>query len=174
MFFVWAAPFIFLTSGVNSTIGLHSIHFLNGTKNGCIDGTCKRNLNYTENYLKPRMHSSRMRTVRSSSRLLWGGGVCPVVGGVSQHALEQTPAPLWTEWLTDRCKNITFPQLRLRTVISIHCGFNRTNQTIAGCLGVHVSRRPVSHNTRWQRVRHLRSRRDALLVLQLCLLLCGE
>ena len=26
-------------------------------------------------------------------------------------------APLWTEWLIDRCENITFPQLRLRTVI---------------------------------------------------------
>ena len=24
--------------------------------------------------------------------------------------------PLWTEWLTDGCKNITFPQLRLRAV----------------------------------------------------------
>ena len=42
------------------------------------------------------MHSSRMGTVRSSSRLLGGvslgvcqGSVCP--GGVSQHALGQTP-----------------------------------------------------------------------------------
>ena len=52
-----------------------------------------------------------MRTVRSSSRRL--GGLPR--GGVSQHALEQNP-PLWTEWLTDRCKNITFPQIRLRTV----------------------------------------------------------
>ena len=26
------------------------------------------------------------------------------------------PFPLWTEWLTDRCKNITFPQLSLRAV----------------------------------------------------------
>ena len=24
--------------------------------------------------------------------------------------------PMWTEWLTHRCKNITFPQLRLRAV----------------------------------------------------------
>ena len=24
--------------------------------------------------------------------------------------------PLWTEWLADRCKNITFPQLRLRAI----------------------------------------------------------
>ena len=30
------------------------------------------------------------------------GGVC-----VSQHAMGQA-SPLWTEWLTDRCKNITF------------------------------------------------------------------
>ena len=36
-------------------------------------------------------------------------------GVVSQHALGQTP--LLTEWLTDRCKNITFAT-SLRTVIS--------------------------------------------------------
>ena len=54
-----------------------------------------------------RMHSSRMRTVRSSTRLLGGGvsarggvclgGVCLGVsarGGVSQHALGQTPPPV--------------------------------------------------------------------------------
>ena len=29
------------------------------------------------------------------------------------------PCPLWTEWLTDRYKNITFPQLRLRAVIKM-------------------------------------------------------
>ena len=63
-----------------------------------------------------RMHSSGMRTVRNSSRLLGGGGACsgrcllwgvpaPRVGecllwwgsapgGVSQHALRQTPPPV--------------------------------------------------------------------------------
>ena len=38
----------------------------------------------------------------------WGDvypGVC-----ASQHAMGQTPPPLWTEWLTDRYKNITLPQ----------------------------------------------------------------
>ena len=87
--------------------------------------------------IKIRMHSSRMRTVRSSSRLLLGGGFC--LGGsargglsaqgrcqpggclpkgvcVSQHALGQTPSP--PNRMTDTCKNITLPQLRLRTVIS--------------------------------------------------------
>ena len=84
------------------------------------------------------MHSRRMRTVRSSSRLLGGGclppggGVCPswgvypgdvypggcLPGGcVSQHALRQTPP--CTKFLTHACENITFPQLRLPTVISI-------------------------------------------------------
>ena len=78
-----------------------------------------------------------MRTVGCSSRLPAGGvclprgvspkgvaqrvsaqgGVCPGgclprEGCVSQYALRQIP-PLWTEWLTDGCKNITFPQLRL-------------------------------------------------------------
>ena len=76
------------------------------------------------------MHSSRMRTVRSSSRLL---------GGVCLSACWDTPLQAWT-WtppgpghplglgldtpahvnrMTDRCKNITIPQLRLRTVITL-------------------------------------------------------
>ena len=38
-----------------------------------------------------------------------GGGVC--AGG----CITACTPPLWTEWLTDRCKNITFPQLRLQT-----------------------------------------------------------
>ena len=33
-------------------------------------------------------------------------------------ACTEADTPLWTEWLTDRCKNITFPQLRLRMVIN--------------------------------------------------------
>ena len=112
-----------------------------------------------------RMHSSRMRTVRNSSRLLGEGGTCP--GGVPAHGgctclgvylvPEDVPAegctwsrevylpggctcwggvvylapggylprgapaqvlPPWTEWLTDRCKNITFATW-LRTVIKL-------------------------------------------------------
>ena len=44
------------------------------------------------NQFEIRIHSSRMRTVRNSSRLLGGKGVCLVPGGVvSQHALRQTP-----------------------------------------------------------------------------------
>ena len=42
------------------------------------------------------------------------GAVC--LGVYAPIACWDTP-PLWTEWLTDRCKNITFPQLRLRAVI---------------------------------------------------------
>ena len=37
-------------------------------------------------------------------------GVCPG-GGVCVHL------PLWTEFLTHACENITFPQLRFRTVM---------------------------------------------------------
>ena len=70
--------------------------------------------------------------------IVWtaSSGVCPLGGclprgshqkGVSAQrgclprgcipaCTEADPPPLWTEWLTDRCKNITFPQLRLRTV----------------------------------------------------------
>ena len=42
--------------------------------------------------------------------LIWGG-VCSR-WGVSQHALRQTPSPLWTEFLTHACENITLVQLR--------------------------------------------------------------
>ena len=35
-----------------------------------------------------------------------------LLGDVSQHTLRQTPPPLWTEWLSDACENITLPQLR--------------------------------------------------------------
>ena len=72
------------------------------------------------------MHSSRMRTVCSSSRLLPGGCVCfrggcvcflvgvCFLGGVypSMHWGRHPPV----DRMTDRCKNITFPQIRLRTV----------------------------------------------------------
>ena len=48
-----------------------------------------------------------------------GGGVCP--GGSARRGdicLGCTPPPMWTEFLTHACENITFPQLRLQTVIS--------------------------------------------------------
>ena len=90
----------------------------------------------TSNY-QPRMHSSRMRTVRWSVRLgagglpwghvcLWGlpregvclGGVCPgecLPRGSAQGCLPRgcTPPPCGQ---TNTCKNITFLQLLLRTV----------------------------------------------------------
>ena len=73
------------------------------------------------------MHSSRMRTVRSSSRLLGGvsapsgvsarGGVCPqgglLLGGGIPACTEADSPPCGQ---TDRCKNITFVT-SLRTVI---------------------------------------------------------
>ena len=92
-----------------------------------------RNLYLTLTLQAKRMHSSRMRTIRNSSRLLGGclvlggvpapGGVpgpggCLLRGGdwcwgvVSQHALRQTPP---VNRMTDRCKNITFAT-SLRTV----------------------------------------------------------
>ena len=69
-----------------------------------------------------RMHSSRMRIVRCSGRLLGGGGVSAwgVVsahGGLPGGGVCQTPhTPPRTEFLTHACENITFPQLLLRTV----------------------------------------------------------
>ena len=82
------------------------------------------------NIFKTSIHSSRMRTVRSSGRLL-GGEVCPggMVSAGGGGCLPRVvsawgvciPACTWADPLsvgrmTDRCKNITFPQLRLRTV----------------------------------------------------------
>ena len=68
-----------------------------------------------------------------SRRGVWPGGVCPgsvclgcvCPGGVSpggclpREGLPQCMlgyTPLWTEFCTHTCENITFPQLRLRTV----------------------------------------------------------
>ena len=74
---------------------------------------------------KTRMHSSRMRTVRCSGRLLGQGGVCPgrvsawggcLLGGGCLPDGCTPPFPLWTKFLTHACENITFLQLRLRTV----------------------------------------------------------
>ena len=45
-----------------------------------------------------------------------GGGGCLLQGVVSQHALRQTPSHLWTEWMTDRCKNITLATTSLQPV----------------------------------------------------------
>ena len=76
---------------------------------------------------RTRMHSSRMRTVCNSSRLLegvsapgrgaWSGGVCSggclVPGGGITACTEADPP---VNRMTDTCKNITFAT-SLRTVI---------------------------------------------------------
>ena len=41
--------------------------------------------------------------------LLWGGGI---------PACTEADTPLWTEWMTDRCKNITLTTTSLRPVIN--------------------------------------------------------
>ena len=75
-----------------------------------------------------------MRTARFSVHLRRGSaywGVCP--GGCTPplppaHCMLGYTPPPWTEWLTNRCKNFTFPQLRLRMVnimdiLAIFCSF---------------------------------------------------
>ena len=50
------------------------------------------------------------------------GCVCPgcVTRGCTPPDPEpEPPLPLWAEWLTDRCKNITLPQLRLLAVKNV-------------------------------------------------------
>ena len=61
------------------------------------------------------MHSSRMRTVRCSG-CLRAEGVSTQMG---VSAWWGTPPPV--NRITHRCENIAFPQLRLRTVISLDC-----------------------------------------------------
>ena len=82
----------------------------------------------SQRLIKTRMHSSRMRTVRCSSRLLGEGvvsargclpggggylprGVCP--GGCLPHTSSPTP---WTEWQT--LWKYYLAEIMLRTVIS--------------------------------------------------------
>ena len=74
--------------------------------------------------LQTRMHSSRMRTARSSSRP--GGlhqappGPDPPGPGTppgTRHPPGSGPPPPPVNRITDTCKNITFPQLRLWAVI---------------------------------------------------------
>ena len=46
--------------------------------------------------------------------LVWEGCTCPRVylsRGVCIPACTEADTPLWTEWLTDACENITLPQL---------------------------------------------------------------
>ena len=110
---------------------------------------------------KKRMHYSRMRTVRCSSHLgrmsargcvsAHGGclngrvgclageclpnGVSAWHGGMSAWGVSAwqgcTSPPLWTEFLTQTCENITFPQLRLRTVkMPVNLNFVSTNLSV--------------------------------------------
>ena len=87
-------------------------------------GNCL-NLKYASKQLskKTKMHSSRMYTVRCSSRLLGGGGLCP--GESAQGGVCQTPP---VNRMTDACENITLPQTTLRTVITtendVQCNIN--------------------------------------------------
>ena len=64
-----------------------------------------------------------MHTIRWGESA-WGGGVC--LGGSAWGCLPRGvstwgvyTSPLWIEFLTHACENITFPQLRLRTVIKL-------------------------------------------------------
>ena len=48
-----------------------------------------------------------MRTVRCSGRLM--RGVYPGGGCLLSAVSDTSPPPLWTEFLTHACENITFP-----------------------------------------------------------------
>ena len=82
-----------------------------------------------ENKTKARMHSSRMRTVSCNGCLggAWGCVCVPrglsgqggfLAWGVYPLGPRGKHSPLWTEFLTHACENITFSQLLLPTVIN--------------------------------------------------------
>ena len=97
---------------------------------------CWPNRKIVKHSMWTKKHSSRMLTAVAvgggvcfweggSGGVSAQGGVCPggVCPGVSARggvypSMHWADTPLWTEWLTDRCKNITFLQLRLRAVIT--------------------------------------------------------
>ena len=95
---------------------------------------------FSKKYMKTRMHSSRMRTVRllivsCSIPCISGGGFCPTPHDAEPLPRMQTPrwmqtplvmwpvmhagkpTPLWIEGMIHACENITFPQLLLRAVM---------------------------------------------------------
>ena len=65
--------------------------------------------------LNTRMHSSRMRTAHSSTVL---GGSPWQRPPWTETPLDRDPPPRVNR-ITDRCKNITFPQLHLQAVINL-------------------------------------------------------
>ena len=127
------------------------------------------------------MHSSRMRAVRSSSRLLgmclprgvsaggesgWRGVCLGGVGGcLPGGCLSRGSIPACTgadttpvDRMPDRCKNITFPPLRLRTVIK-PISPNHFSWTGFGINGQHASSRHP-HGSQQKICQILRPRRQ--------------
>ena len=76
-------------------------------KSLCKKSVLNKEIRRTNFSFLTRMHTSGMRTdglLTVSEHALWPGGcTCPGEGCTCPG----TPPP-WTEWLTDRCKNITF------------------------------------------------------------------
>ena len=56
--------------------------------------------------------------------------------------------PPWTEWLTDRCKNITFPQLRLRAVITVLVVYSDCDVNLSHGKGVNCEIVGVCHGSK--------------------------
>ena len=64
----------------------------------------------------------------------WRGCVCQGVGWVPGGCLPSGCTPPPVNRITDRCKNITFPQLRLQTVIRLSYGALDTGDLTIDCI----------------------------------------
>ena len=106
---------------VNTFTCCHETHFFD-TIFRCRHNWVQSPFHDDTKIMKTIMHSSRMRTARS---LTYGGGSPWQRPPGTETPWTETPwdgdspgqrpprdrdrdSPLWTEWLTDRCKNITF------------------------------------------------------------------
>ena len=75
---------------------------------------------------------------------------CPPPCHTHPPCLPCTP-PLWTEWLTDRGENITFPQLRLRTVkIFLSNSSTRCNRSLWISSLKKITRPPAEVTRHWR------------------------
>ena len=127
------------------------------------------------NSCETRMHFSRMRTARLNGHgVCLEGGVCPGFGVCVYTPLTQrqthTPEPRGRQSppenrMTDRCKNNTFPQFRLRAVKikRRHCG--KLSFQYSRALTLLFSFVDHFYFKKYPTIRSIRAREEIVLIL---------